>query len=835
MKFRAIAIVLLLTISAVSGFSQEQEDDYWYNGKPIANVIFTGLVNISQSELEALVQSYKGLVFTDVIFWEIQGKLYALEYFERIDPSLVRSDTTGSEVVIRFNVIERPVIGRINFIGNSGLRNRELLEVITSNVSDIFNQAKARTDVEAIIRKYMEKGYPNVSVTSEENLARDGTITLNFRILEREKIYISRIEFQGNSRFSSNTLRSQLTLKQKSLINDGAFQEAKLLADREAVTTYYHDRGYINAVIRDVTRTYETRDNGTSLVLSFMIEEGEEYRFGGIKFEGNRIFTSEQLNKLITMKEGDIVNTTRLENDLQAVSDLYYENGYIFNSIVRTPELDNYAYTLSYSISIIERNRAYIENIIVVGNEKTKNSVILREIPMEPGDVFSKTKVMDAMRNLYNLQYFSVIIPDTLPGSTENLMDLVFTVEEQMTTDIQFGLTFTGDTESFPISGILEYTDRNFMGSGNQVGVKLNTSIIDTSTLTVNYNHNWIFGMPLSLGVDFTTEYSKRQATMANNIWWFNGDETYAFPDGFNSYNAYRDHSKLPPSEYLMDYNRWYLSLGISTGYRWPTFLGNLSLSGGFRLGLIRNTFDEIFKPFDPVLRAGNNKWTPGNSIWSSLSVDQRDIYYDPSKGYYLYERMGFYGILSNELEHYIRSDSKVEYFLTLFDFQVTNNWRFKTVLAMHAGISFIFKQPIRGYSSKVPVVGEANQLAIDGMFTGRGWSDIYREKGLTLIDSWIELRFPIVRGILAFDLFFDTAGIETEQGYYLGKNSSGESNFTLNNFRFSFGGGLRVTMPQFPVRLSLAKRFRFVDDKFEWVSGPIGGMDIVFSFVLSY
>ena len=152
MKFRFFAIILLST--AVLGFSQEtteQGDDYWYNGKPIANIIFTGLSNISQSELEALIQPYRGLVFNDVIFWEIQGKLYALEYFERIEPSIIRSDLTGTEVVIRFNVIERPVISRINFIGNSGLRNRELLEVVTSNVSDIFNQAKVRTDIDAII------------------------------------------------------------------------------------------------------------------------------------------------------------------------------------------------------------------------------------------------------------------------------------------------------------------------------------------------------------------------------------------------------------------------------------------------------------------------------------------------------------------------------------------------------------------------------------------------------------------------------------------------------------------------------------------------------------
>jgi outer membrane protein insertion porin family len=105
-----------------------------------------------------------------------------------------------------------------------------------------------------------------------------------------------------------------------------------------------------------------------------------------------------------------------------------------------------------------------------------------------------------------------------------------------------------------------------------------------------------------------------------------------------------------------------------------------------------------------------------------------------------------------------------------------------------------------------------------------------------------VELRFPLVRGILAFDLFFDAAGIESEQGLYLANFLQKDSNFTKNNFRFSFGGGFRVTMPQFPIRLSLAKRFRFVDDKFEWVPGALfankdggGGLDIVLSFVISY
>jgi len=842
MKFRVFAFLLLIT--AVLGFSQEaaQTGDDWYHGKPIRDIVFSGLRNIRETEINALMNPYKGRIFDENVFLEIQGKLYALEYFDRIETTTHRADAAGSEVVIRFTVVERPVIGRINFAGNSGLRPSELRDVVSSKVDDVYNQAKVRLDIEAIINKYIEKGYPNVSVTANEIQAGDSKITLVFNIVERERLSISKIEFQGNSRFSKNALRSQLSLKTKSLLNNGAFQESKLLADREAVTKYYHDRGYIDAAVRDVTRTYETGDKGTSMILTFMIEEGSEFRFGGVTFEGNIIFTTEQLQKLVSSKVGEIVNMTRVEMDLQRVADLYFENGYISNSLIRNPDKNYQNHTLSFSISIIERSRAYIENIIVIGNEKTKLNVILREIPLEPGDVFSKTKVMEAWRDLMNLQYFTMVIPDPMQGSAEHLMDLVFTVEEQPTTEIQFGLTFSGsaDPETFPISGLFKWNDRNLAGSGNELGAEINSSVVDTSTFSINYLHRWVLGLPLSLGVDLSASYSNRLATMDNQYPIFNGDETDAYPDGFDNYDEYIAYNKIPTRDYLMNYEQWYLSMGLSSGYRWSTFLGIFGINGGLRIGTIRNSYDsDIYRPFDPALRAGNNTWTPKNSHWFSLSLDQRDIFYDPSRGFYLYERMGFYGIFDEEREHYIRSDSKAEYFLTLFNIPVTETWNFKSVLAVHAGLSLLFEQgPHRPL-----VIEEANKLAVDGMFVGRGWSSEYRNKGLLLLDSWIELRFPIVYGILAFDLFFDIAGVETTQGRYFGENENGEPNFKAENLRFSYGFGFRFTMPQFPIRLSLAKRFTVENGELKWVSGalfgdasdPALGMDLVVSFVLSY
>jgi len=828
MRFKALIIFLIL--SAVYGFSQESDYD-WFQGKPISDIVFSGLKNITQSELEAIINPYKGRLFDDVVFWEIQGKLYALEYFDVINLESFDRSPSGNEVIIRLAVVERPIVDRINFVGISGLRRTELMDVISTRVGGIFNQAKVRVDVEALRNRYIERGYPEVTVQSFETQSGASGITVTFNINEGEKIAIRRIDFQGNESFSTSALRRQLSLKAKSLLNQGAFQEAKLLADIETITMYYHDRGFIDATVKDVTRTYESDGKGANMILTFLIDEGSIFTFGGVKFEGNKIFTSEQLERLIQSKTGETVNGSRLEADLQRVSDLYYENGYIFNSISRIPDKNNQTNVLSYTISIIERSRAYIENIIIRGNEKTSTDVILREIPLEPGDVFSRTKVLDAMRNLYNLQFFSVVIPEPTQGSTENLMDLIFYVEEQPTTDVQFGVTFSGnaDPETFPLSGQIMFNDRNLAGTGNQLGLELTSSIVDTTSFSVNYLHRYIFGLPLSLGADFSVNYSRNMASMDNQGPIFYGDEDYAYPDGFASFAEYESASKLPPRDYLMEYNQIYLSMGLSTGYRWSTLLGNLSVSGGMRFGFIRNEYDDLLRPFDPVLRGSNKKWTPLNSFWASVSLDQRDIYYDPSSGYYLYGRLGIYGLFNQEREHYMRTDLKAEYFLTLFDLPVSENWSFKSVLGLHTGFSFINRQ-----AGRPLMIEEASKLAVDGMFTGRGWSNEYRNKGLMLWENWVELRFPVVPGILAFDLFFDFAGVE-----------GSDNKFIIDDLRFSYGGGLRFTIPQFPFRLSLAKRFSFKDGKFIWERGalfgnssnpdPALGMDLVISFVLSY
>jgi outer membrane protein insertion porin family len=833
--------LIILSFAVVFSAFAQQSTEYssdWYQGKPIRRIVFEGLVNVKAQELEGITEQFINKPFDDDIYWDILGRLYALEYFETINPVAVRADAFGNEVIIRFSVVERPTVSRINFSGNSGVRRTDLMDAISLKAGDVLTQIKLRMDEQAIINKYMEKGYPDAKVRSETQKAANSSIIVNFVIEEGEKIAIESFQFEGNSVFSSRTLQRQLSLKAKGIIVDGAFQEAKLIADRQTLIQYYHDRGYIDAYLIDDAQEIHRNDKGQNLMtITFRLYEGRLYTFEGITFEGNHVFSDDQLSDLVISRTGTTINAKRVQADLMRVSDLYYENGYIFNRIEPVPVKDTENGTISYNVVIVERGRAHIENIIIKGNKKTKDWVILRELPLESGDVFSKTKVMQGLRNLYNLQYFSAVDPETPPGSSDALMDLVINVEEQPTTDVQFGFTFSGssDPDTFPVSIMAKWNDRNFFGTGNIAGAEVNASP-DTQTVSLQYTHRWLLGLPFSGSFDLTFQHMARKAAMQNFAPYFYGDETYAYPNGFSSYEEYEDAYKIPPDEFLMPYNQWRVSLGVGSGYRWYTYLGNLGLGGGFRIGLVLNKFDaSLYRPFDPILREENNNWFPSLSLWASVSLDQRDIYYDPNRGYYLVQRIGYYGILPFEKEHYIRTDTKAEWFYTLFDFPLFDNWNLKAVFGVHTGLSFIFPQ----FQYDQPQIEEANQLAVDGMFIGRGWTNEYRRKGFALWENWAEVRIPLAPGILAWDFFFDAAGVKrTPQDFFSSFSSDDESLSDVNTFflRFSLGGGLRFSIAQFPFRFSMAKRFLLRDGNLEWVSGGLGGSgwDFVISFAMS-
>ncbi|MDR3200974.1 MAG: outer membrane protein assembly factor BamA, partial [Spirochaetales bacterium] len=597
-----------------------QDYGEWYAGKPIKDITFKGLISVSLNELNGIVDPYRGKDFSDAIFSELQNRLYALDYFEMISPTPIAGDALYESVILEFHVTERPVISEIRFNGNKRVRAGELLDVILVKNGDMITKTKIRVDEEAIRKLYLEKGFPEVKVqSSTENDRRPGRQIVVFDITEGNQTSIRTIQFSGNTAFSQSTLRKAMESREQSLFNSGAYSDQKFQADLRLIETYYKERGYVDAEVRNVNRESERdeEEDRVYLTLTIYVNEGDLYQYGGMSFEGNELFTTEQLTELLRVKPEGPINLTKVDQDYQRVADLYYENGYIFNTINREPVRDSTARTISYVVRIVERPRAHIENVIIRGNEKTKGFVLDREITLEPGDVFSKAKIITSLQNLYNLQYFSAVTPETPQGSADGLMDLIINVEESSTADIMFGLAFGGSAE-FPVSANVRWTDRNFLGNGQTFSVDVTASPVQQA-LTFNFLENWLLGKRWSGRLDFTirhSEYSGIPQDIMAPIFDGNKPGENAFPDPFTGEYVYASDGRPwnghnPPSgaeidaydlvtdyeyaggttaavssQYKMSYEAYDFSVGGSTGYRFLTPFGVLGTGLGLRTTL---------------------------------------------------------------------------------------------------------------------------------------------------------------------------------------------------------------------------------------------------------
>ncbi|WP_407426161.1 outer membrane protein assembly factor BamA [Treponema sp.] len=757
--------------------SNTEVDSTWYYGKVIKSVNFKGLKTVSTKDVEGIVSGFYGKKFTDELFADMIDRIYAIDLFDDIAPEALPGDVKRNSVIISFTVKEKPAVSRIIINGNKKIRTTEIKDAISIKEKDIYAPAKVSVDERAIRDHYLEKGFTNAKVTSSTKETSKG-IEITFNVDEGRSTVIAHINFSGNKVFASKTLKKKLSLKEVGIISKGAFQESMLEADKQTILSFYANEGYIEADVIDITQSIEVNEKKErdELTITFVIQEGSQYTYEGTTFVGNKIFSDEELSSKIKLKSGSVFNKTKFNEGLMAIADLYYENGYTSNRFQPNPNQDIEKKTISYQFMIMENVRSHVENIIIKGNTKTKEHVIKREIPIESGDIFSKAKVTTGLRNLYNLQYFSAVVPDIVAGSEENLVDLIISVEEQSTTSIEFGVTFSGvsDPDDLPFALFVKWQDSNVRGSGRSLSAS-STISTDTQSVGLSYGANWLKDLPVSTSI--STEFSHSSLTALRN----KTDSNLNYDD----------------DSYYMDYEQYKWTTGISLGRRWTPDFAIISWSGGISGSLKNNIYDEdVWTPVDHSITEYANTWGWQNSIWTAVSVDDRDINYDPSKGWFASQRFTWYGLTPIETEFFLRTDTKLEKYFTLLKFPVTETWDFKLVLMGYSGLSMQF--PKTGSS-----IGDSSRLYIDGMFNGRGWTSIYNKvRGKAMWSNIIELRMPVVPGVLALDLFADAAVVK-EEPYMLG-------DLQKEDFFFSCGPGIRFTIPQFPLRLLFANTGKY-------------------------
>ncbi|MBP5156678.1 MAG: outer membrane protein assembly factor BamA [Treponema sp.] len=814
MHIRRLVCVFLLTFTAGVSFLYSQESDGWYYGKPIRDIKFRGLDHVSESDLRGITDRFVGELFTDELFADLINRLFAIDYFEEIEPSAVPIDKTNQTVRIVVDVVEKPVVQKVRFLGALKVKSDSLQDEISTKDKAVFDEGKLASDVTAIRNYYYSKGYSEVEVKATTEEGSDGII-VSFHIKEGNQVVVRDIVFTGNRMVSARTLRGKLTSKKSTLVNRDGFSEASIEQDKKAIMQYYAENGYIDVKVINVEQKsdYNAKRGRQEITLTFNIEEGSQYTFAGLTITGNEIFSNDELTKQVRLKPGDVFNITKLQEGIAAIQSKYTDSGYWSNQYIPQVDRNPDAKTVAYTVYIQEGERSHVESITLEGNTRTKDEVILRELPLEEGDVFSNEKVTTGLRSLYNLQYFSSIVPEVTPGSEEDLVNLTLKVAEQSTRSIQFGMTFSGSSsaDDFPISLNLGLADSNLFGTGK--AASLSASIAsNTQSVSASYGVPYMFGKPISNTVSLG--YTRSKIFTPRNVFLPNGNV-----DNLTNYFDLIQHK---------------ISLSDSIARRWQKRWGDFTLAGGGSISLVTNIYDgDSYIPTFSTITSYHNVWNPKNTVYGQVSLDGRDFYFNPSKGWFGSQRVTWIGLLPKgifgesfgENEFILRSTTTGELYFQLVNKPLTEKFALQLIVA---GLSQLTYQRAFFGSS----ISSTSKLYVDGMVFGRGWEVSDREfgQGDLLWNNSIELRYPVFKNALSVDLFFDASMV---------KNSATSSlNISdTSNWLFSFGPGLRVLMQQLPIRVYLANNFT-VNDGFQWrdsKGNPVDNFLSGWHFVLSF
>ncbi|MHB1103153.1 MAG: outer membrane protein assembly factor BamA [Devosia sp.] len=394
------------------------------------------------------------------------------------------------------------LVAAVLFEGNRGFSDAQLLAMVDVAARGTVSDDRLAADVESIRLAYVEKGYSNVRVSVRQEVTESGRIRVTFVIEEAERAGIAAINFTGNNSINAGTLKSVIKTRETHILSwlfrDDTYTEEKLSIDRELIRIYYANRGFPDAVVTSAVAEYDAARNG--YFISFTISEGERYEFGEVSVETSIPgLNADALTGSIRTRQGSRYSLADLE---KSQADMAFEatsQGYAFADV--RPRLDrdmaNRIFHVTYLVD--EGPRVYVERVNIVGNNKTRDFVIRRELGFAEGDPFNRSVVQRGKIAIEALGFFDRVDVGMEPGSAADKVIINISVVEGSTGD--YGAT-VGYSSTEGILGEVSITERNFLGRGQYVRAALGASGSGTS-FDFSFTEPRFMGLKVSSGFDF--------------------------------------------------------------------------------------------------------------------------------------------------------------------------------------------------------------------------------------------------------------------------------------------------------------------------------------------
>ncbi len=722
-------------------------------------------------------------------------KIFAIGAFEDVAIYTQNDPSCSGCVKVLIKVKELPAIREIRYEGLDELSEDDVKEVMDIKPNEVVDELKIRRVEEKILNLYKEKGYNLARVSHRlEPVGSNNEVDLVFVMNERGKIYVKEVIIIGNQKVPDSELKQNLVLQEGNsftwMTDFGILRQQYLEHDLFMIEKYYYDHGFVKAKV-ERPQIYISPDE-RFLTIVFHVTEGKQYKLGKVYFTGEMIckddfpkdlpcttetskedlvFSVEDLKKRMRQKQGDIFNRTMFTEDLQKMSDMFMDRGYAYANLTPMPVFDEEKNTISLVIQMQRGPLVHIERIEIVGNTKTRDKVIRREIVISEGDLFSSTAIKVSKARIYRLGFFESVEIQTERGSREDRIVLRVEIKEKSTGTFNLGFGFSS-IENFLFQA--QIAQQNFLGRGQSLSLMALFSG-QRRQFMLRFYEPYLF--------DTRTTFS---------ISLYNQQLFYPSQTSFGSFSK-----TSQGGEIRLGYPVWrdlYLIGGYKLSYE------NIDISNRFHAHLFKNGIT--------------------SAVLGSIMYDTRDNRLYPSKGQ-------FHSLSMQYADGWSASELEFAKFTLVDRFFIPVWW--KLVLKFNFEWGWVFsleeKPDVNSPSGDrdIPIVPISERYLLGGIYSIRGYgfgsispsikvilqddpgrypSD-YRIGGVKQFVSNIELEIPIIeKAGLKWIFFFDAGNTwaENEQWFYLGQPSKNEYDLPLGIY-YSWGFGFRWYSPMGPLR----------------------------------
>jgi outer membrane protein insertion porin family len=391
---------------------------------------------------------------------------------------VVEEEGSAEAPILVYRVTERPTVREVRTLGRERLSKDDLKDAIEVKAFSTLDLAAVKKDVKKIGEKYVDKGYFLASVTYRVEEKPDNQVDVVYAIDEKAKVQVKEVRFVGNRQVAKGELTPYMQTQEGGLLSfmssAGTFKEEAFQRDLQAVQAVYLDKGYVDVKVGKPTVALSP--DRRWLFLTIPVEEGEQYTIGKIAFEGELLNESEaSLRRRLKARSGELFSRTAIGGDLFALGDVFKDRGHAYANVTPLTKTDPEKRIVDLTYEVQPGPKVSFERIEIVGNDKTRDKVIRRELKIAEGELFTGTGLRVSKNRVNALGFFETVEITTKKGSGEDKIVATVEVKERPTGTFQIGAGFSS-YENFILTG--QVSQNNFFGWGQTLSLQVQWSSV---------------------------------------------------------------------------------------------------------------------------------------------------------------------------------------------------------------------------------------------------------------------------------------------------------------------------------------------------------------------